>query len=138
MFKDGGRCGLLGTPQRYWARHATRPVGGARLERKYIHAFSAVCPHDGVMDRLVPPWVNAATMSLFLAEVAQRHPDEFIVMVMDALPHDRVQPLGPQGLHGVAVVVTQSDVFHVDRQAMAKQGRLMGSTLRADRHRRAR
>jgi hypothetical protein len=32
---------------------------------------------------LLLPWVNAETMSLFLAEVAQRHPDEFIGMVVD-------------------------------------------------------
>lgn len=56
---------------------------GARLERKYIYAFSAVSPHDGVLDSLVLPWVNAETMSLFLAEVASRHADEFIFMVMD-------------------------------------------------------
>lgn len=31
----------------------------------------------------VKPWVNAETMSLFLAEVAQRHCEEFIVMAMD-------------------------------------------------------
>ncbi len=29
------------------------------------------------------PWVSAETMSLFLAEVARRHADEFIFMVMD-------------------------------------------------------
>ena len=56
---------------------------GARLERKYLYAFSAVSPHDGVLDSLVLPWVSAETMSLFLSEVAQRHADEFIVMVMD-------------------------------------------------------
>jgi len=83
MFQDEGRFGLLGTPRRCWAPRATRPVVGARLERKYIYAFSAVSPHDGVMDSLVLPWVNAETMSLFLAEVAQRHSEEFIVMVMD-------------------------------------------------------
>ena len=55
---------------------------GARLQRKYIYAFSAVSPHDGVMDSLVLPWVNAQAMSLFLAEVAQRHAEEFVVMVM--------------------------------------------------------
>ncbi|CAM3927839.1 IS630 family transposase [Roseateles saccharophilus] len=60
-----------------------RPVVGARLQRKYIYAFSAVSPHDGVLDSLVRPWVNAQTMSLFLAEVARRHADEFIFMVMD-------------------------------------------------------
>ena len=35
------------------------------------------------MDSLVLPWVNAQTMSLFLAEVAQRHANEFVLMVMD-------------------------------------------------------
>lgn len=83
MFQDEGRFGLLGTPRRCWAPRKTRPIVGARLERKYIYAFSAVSPHDGVMDSLVLPWVNAETMSLFLAEVAQRHAEEFIVMVMD-------------------------------------------------------
>ena len=56
---------------------------GARLQRQYLYAFSAVSPHDGVLDSLVLPWVNAEAMSLFLAEVAQRHADEFILMVMD-------------------------------------------------------
>jgi hypothetical protein len=35
------------------------------------------------MDSLVLPWVNAQTMSLFLTEVARRHADEFVLMVMD-------------------------------------------------------
>ena len=83
MFQDEGRFGLLGRPRRCWAPRGTRPVVGARLERKYLYAFSAVSPHDGVLDSLVLPWVSAETMSLFLSEVAQRHADEFIVMVMD-------------------------------------------------------
>jgi DDE superfamily endonuclease len=83
MFQDEGRFGLLGTPRRCWAPHGTRPVVGARLERKYLYAFSAVSPHDGVLDSLVLPWVSAQTMSLFLAEVAQRHAQEFVLMVMD-------------------------------------------------------
>jgi hypothetical protein len=83
MFQDEGRFGLLGTPRRCWAPRGTRPMVGARLERKYLYAFSAVSPHDGVLDSLVLPWVSAETMSLFLNEVAQRHADEFIVMVMD-------------------------------------------------------
>ena len=35
------------------------------------------------MDSLILPWVNAETMSLFLLTVAERHPDEFILMVLD-------------------------------------------------------
>ena len=83
MFQDEGRFGLLGTPRRCWAPRGTRPVVGARLERKFSYAFTAVSPHDGTMDSLILPWVNAETMSLFLAIVAERHADEFVVMVMD-------------------------------------------------------
>ena len=72
MFQDEGRFGLLGTPRRCWAPHSIRPVVGARLERKYLYAFSAVSPHDGVLDSLVLPWVSAQTMSLFLAEKEQQ------------------------------------------------------------------
>lgn len=83
MFQDEGRFGLLGDPRRCWAPKGVRPIVGARLTREYTYAFAAVSPHDGVMDSLVLPWVNAETMSLFLKVVAGRHPDEFIVMVMD-------------------------------------------------------
>jgi putative transposase len=83
MFQDEGRFGLLGTPRRCWAPGGSRPIVGARLERQYLYAFSAVSPHDGVLDSLVLPWVDADIMSLFLTEVARRHADEFIVMVMD-------------------------------------------------------
>jgi hypothetical protein len=83
MFQDEGRFGLLGKPRRCWAPRQVRPVVGARLVRKFSYAFAAVSPHDGVMDSLILPWVNAHTMSLFLDTVAQRHADEFIVMVMD-------------------------------------------------------
>jgi hypothetical protein len=83
MFQDEGRFGLLGTPRRCWAPHGVRPVVGARLQRQYIYAFAAVSPHDGVLESLILPWVDAESMSLFLAEVAARHAGEFIVMVMD-------------------------------------------------------
>ncbi len=83
MFQDEGRFGLLGDPRRCWAPKGVRPVVGARLVRQYTYAFSAVSPHDGAMDSLVLPFVNAETMSMFLALVASRHPNDFIVMVMD-------------------------------------------------------
>lgn len=103
MFQDEGRFGLLGTPKRCWAPARQRPVVGARLQRQYLYAFGAVSPHDGVMDSLVLPWVNAETMSIFLAEVAQRHASEFVVMVMDQagwhLAGDLVVPSNRRLLH---------------------------------------
>ncbi len=35
------------------------------------------------MDSLILPFVNAETMGLFLQTVAERHPEEFILMVLD-------------------------------------------------------
>jgi hypothetical protein len=53
-----------------------RTLRGQVLGRQAKH-------HCGVMDSLIVPWVNASTMSMFLSSVAQRHPDAYIVMVMD-------------------------------------------------------
>ena len=53
------------------------------MVREYTYAYAAVSPADGVLDSLVLPVVNADAMSLFLSEVSQRHPKDFILMVMD-------------------------------------------------------
>lgn len=53
------------------------------MERKFTYAFAAVSPHGGIMDSLILPWVNAETMSRFLATVAEPHADEFIIMLMN-------------------------------------------------------
>jgi transposase len=66
------------------------------MVREYTYACAAVSPADGVLDSLILPTVNAQAMSLFLAEVSQRHPDDFILMVMDKagwhMAHDLVIP----------------------------------------------
>ncbi len=53
----------------------------AQFVRDYIYAFGVLSPHDGTHDTLVLPVVRSDVLPLFLAEVAQRHPDEFIVML---------------------------------------------------------
>ena len=55
----------------------------AQLVREYTYVFAAACPFDGGLDSLILPEVNAEAMSLFLSEVAQRHPDEAILMFLD-------------------------------------------------------
>jgi transposase len=60
-----------------------RPHVGVSLVREYIYAFAAVSPHDGTLDSLVFPLVRTDTMSLFLAELARRHPEEQILLVLD-------------------------------------------------------
>lgn len=83
MFQDEGRFGRLSRPARCWAPKGIRPVVRNGVVREYTYAFSAISPGDGVMESLILPWVNAETMSLFLATVSERHPEEFILMVLD-------------------------------------------------------
>ena len=96
MFQDEGRFGRINEPRRCWAPKGMRPDVHLQFVRQYTYAYAAVSPHDGIMDSLILPEVNAEAMSIFLAEVAKRHPDEFILMVMDQAAwhkaHDLVIP----------------------------------------------
>jgi len=83
MFQDEGRFGRISDPRRCWAPEGCRPEVPAQMVREYTYAYAAVSPHDGTLDSLVLPEVNAWAMSLFLAEVSSRHRGEFILMVMD-------------------------------------------------------
>jgi transposase-like protein len=83
MFEDEARFGRSSEPHRCWAPKGVRPTVPAQIVREYEYSYAAVSPHDGVLDTLVLPQVNAEVMGMFLAEVAQRHADEFIVMVLD-------------------------------------------------------
>jgi transposase len=70
-----------------------RPVVSSQIVREYEYAFAALSPHDGALDTLVLPTVNAEAMSVFLAEVAQRHADEFILMILDGAGWHRAKRL---------------------------------------------
>jgi len=51
--------------------------------REYTHVFGSVSPHDGELITLILPYADTAAMSLYLAEVAGRHPNEHILMFLD-------------------------------------------------------
>ena len=107
MFEDEARFGRMIEPRRAWAPPGVRPLVAARIEREYGYAYAAVSPHDGALTSLVLPEVNAALMSLFLAEVSRRYRDQFILLVLDGagwhragdlvVPDNmRLQPLPPR------------------------------------------
>jgi transposase len=64
-----------------------------QIVREYTYAFGAVSPDDGTLDSPVLPVVTAKTMSIFLEEVAQRHPREFILMFLDGAGWHRANDL---------------------------------------------
>lgn len=93
MFQDEARFGRINDPRRCWAPEGLRPEVSVQIVREYTYVFGAVSPHDGVLDTLVLPDVNAEAMSLFLAEVAQRHRQDTILMVLDGAGWHRAADL---------------------------------------------
>jgi transposase len=83
MFQDEARFGRISDARRCWAPAGIRPEVNTQVVREYEYAFAAVSPQDGALDTLVLPWANTEAMGVFLAEVSKRHPDEFILRVLD-------------------------------------------------------
>jgi putative transposase len=93
MFQDEARFGRINDPRRCWAPKGFRPEVGMQIVREYTYAFGAVSPLDGTLDSLVLPVVTAEAMSIFLEEVARRHPEEFILMFLDGAGWHRANDL---------------------------------------------
>lgn len=83
MFQDEARFGRINDVRRCWAPKPVRPLCKAMLTHEYTYAYASCEPATGTMDTLVLPQVNTHCMQIFLDTVAQRHPNDHIVMVMD-------------------------------------------------------
>ena len=83
MFQDEARFGRISDTRRCWAPKPIRPLCQAMLTHEYTYAYGAVDVCTGELDSLILPQVNTQWMQVFLDEVAARHPDQHIVMVMD-------------------------------------------------------
>jgi len=83
MFQDEGRFGRLGFPRRAWAPASCRPNCSSQIIREYIYAYSAISPLDGKIESLIAPRADTDVMSIFLQQVSERFPEDFILMIMD-------------------------------------------------------
>ncbi|HET6587061.1 MAG TPA: IS630 family transposase [Oleiagrimonas sp.] len=100
MFQDEARFGRINDVRRCWAPKPIRPLCQAMLTHEYTYAYAAVDVQRGVLDTLVLPHVNTNCMQVFLDEVAQRHGDEHIVMVLDGAGWHRSNALRvPANMH---------------------------------------
>jgi transposase-like protein len=63
------------------------------VTQEYTYAYAAVSPLDGMLDTLILPSVNGACMQVFVDEVASRHAEENILMVVDGAGWHRSQDL---------------------------------------------
>jgi len=63
------------------------------VTQQYTYAYAAVSVRDGEMDSLILPHVNGQCMQVFIDEVAARHPDDRIIMVLDGAGwHQGIEP----------------------------------------------
>lgn len=93
MFQDEARFGRITEPRRCWAPRGLRPVVGTQIVREYLYAFAAVDPAQGILVSLILPEVSAQAMTIFLEEVALRHPDENILMFLDGAGWHRAREM---------------------------------------------
>jgi transposase len=69
------------------------------LTHPYPYAYGTVSPLDGRFDSWVLPHVNTECMPIFLDEVAERHPNENLIRVMDGAGwHQSLQLSWPDNL----------------------------------------
>lgn len=93
MFQDEARFGRISDPRKCWAPAPLRPIVKLALVREYAYAYAAVSPTDGEIDWMLAAKMDAVTMGSFLGSVSKRHPDEFIIMVVDGAPSHRAGQL---------------------------------------------
>ena len=89
MFSDEGRFGRITDPHGCWCPRPVRPVTHCQVIREYTYAYAAVSPLDGELDTLILPNMYTSTFSVFLSEVAARHPEDFILWLHDGAPCHR-------------------------------------------------
>ena len=100
MFQDEARFGRISDTRRCWCPKPERPVCSAIVSQEYTFAYAAVCIDDGGFDSLILPHVNTNCMQYFLDEVAARHANERIVMVLDRAGWHRSDSLNvPENMH---------------------------------------
>ncbi len=77
------QVGRISDTRRCWCPKPTRPLCHSMVTQEYTYAYGAVSVTDGEFDSLILPHVNGEWMRVFLNEVASRHPNDRIVMILD-------------------------------------------------------
>jgi len=93
MFQDEARFGLISDIRYCWCPKPFRPVCQAMVTQEYTYAYAAVSVSDGGLDTLILPHVNTICMQVFVDEVAARHPNDRIVMIVDGAGWHRSKSL---------------------------------------------
>ncbi len=83
IFQDEARFGRISDTRYCWCRRPFRPMANTMVTTQYTYAYGAVSHMIGRFDSHMLPQVNAECRQVFLDEVAQRYPNDNIMMVLD-------------------------------------------------------
>lgn len=83
MFQDEARFGRMSDPRSCWAPAPLRPMVNLALVREFKYEYATVSPWDGALDYMTAEKMNTETMSSFLKQVSEAHPNDFSIMVLD-------------------------------------------------------
>ncbi len=93
MFQDEAGFGRINKPKRCWCPKGMRPTVPCQRIREYTNAYVAASPVDGEMVSLVLPYTNTVCMNIFLKEVSNRYPNDYILMIADSASWHRSKEL---------------------------------------------
>ncbi len=83
MFEDEAGFGRINKPRYCWCRKGTRPTVPCHHIREYRYAYGAIEPLCGDSFFLVLPYSNTQCMNIFLRGLAEKYPDDLILLVCD-------------------------------------------------------
>jgi transposase len=93
FFQDESRFGRISQAIRCWSPIGCRPVVPSQIVREYLYAYGAVCPTDGSFVSLILPDMRTECLSIFLAEMSLRYPDNHLIVVLDGAASHRSSEL---------------------------------------------
>ena len=83
-FSDQARFGQQGTITRIWALRGSRPRALRQTKYEWLYVIGAVCPRTGNSSGLLPPYINAEIMNIYLQQFSQEiAQDAHAVLIWD-------------------------------------------------------
>ncbi len=83
MFEDEAGFGRISDPAACWAPPKTRPTVPSQRIRQYKTVYGAVSPLDGDSIFVVLEKSDSENMMIFLKALAEKYPDDLILLCMD-------------------------------------------------------
>lgn len=91
FFQDEARFGRIDNLRRCWSPKGIRPLLKKQIMREYTYAYGAVSPFDGTSCFLVLPKLNKNGMMVMLGEMAERYPDNYLLVVCDGASAHKIR-----------------------------------------------